>query len=324
MLQCKKGANMERLIESCLNKNGYVGLSRLGKKAVIKNDYKGRAVLTFDGKKYFFKPSSTSGGANFRNKELFESFISKLIKRHMPTVEYHPAIFRGQMGVVSEHWDEIGKGYMPMSKALMKKDRRDCLDIDSVEDFEGEYYGYWSDESEHKDLKRICSADCLRTLRKAPIQLMAGNYDFKLSNVAVQYCKGQKLKNLLPFDYGFNFYNLVHTYLTELKLPLTKENVAYAINCLIEEYFDIPLAFGATKNCSNYDNLDDFLYDFYVYACSNIPFRKNLKEALTLADEVGDVTKEMEFYGLKFSNYRKELIKRVMEFWQDQYKNILK
>lgn len=310
---------MESLINKCVNpKNGYIDLSKLGKKAV--QEYKpGNTVFKVGDKKYFFKLSSMSGGVNFRNKEIYESLISKILKKYTQTIEYYPAVFNGKKGVVSEHWDNINTGYLPFHKALKIKGYEHAPRIDSVEDFEAEYKMDW----DSKGLSNICTADCLDGIRKAPIQLMAGNYDFKLSNMAVRCLPKRKLRNFMSFDYGFNLFNLVDTHLKTFNMPLTKENVAFSINRIVEEWFYINLTLGASKNCCNYDDISDLTYDFYCYAQRNPIFKKNLAISLDMMDDLSDIFKQMKDCNIKLSNYKQDLIKRVMDFWQNKYESII-
>lgn len=314
---------MEKLITACLNKNGYLELSKLKGRAVIsKKNYKGNVSIETEGDKYYFKPSATSGGVRFADKEIYESFISKLIRGIVPSVEYFPATLDGAKGVVSKHWDTMGDGYLPLNKALPLKKRKDCLYVDSVEEFETIYTGDFCG-GEDQALKKQCSKDCLETILKAPILLAGGDYDFKLSNVAVQCLPRQKLKNMLSFDYGFNLYNLVDNYLKWTGLIISKENIEIAINSVIENWYDIPLAFGATKNCTNYDDLNSLLYDFYCYSHRNSKFKKNIEIATTLSNFVDETLKEMRYYNIPVGKYKECLIKNIINYWQKEYTNIL-
>ncbi len=311
---------MEKLITRCIDaKSGYIFLSKLDKDTLMQTTPTGNATFCYNGKKYFFKMSATSGGVHFRSKEIFESLISKMLKRYTPTVEYYPAVFRGKKGVVCEHWSNLGDCYLPFHKALKLRKYEHAPRIGSVADFEEEY----EDGLGTDGLKHICAKDCLEGVRKAPIQLMAGNYDFKLSNMAVQYSPYKKLQGFLSFDYGFNLFNLVDTHLKTLNMPLTKSNVEFSIKRIVEEWFYINLTMGATKNCCNYDDIDDLIYDFYCYAQTNKAFRENMKTALTLPNNLPEVFKEMEDNHILLPKYKKDLVMRVMDYFQTQYGKIL-
>ena len=311
---------MENLITNLIDtKNGYINLSRLKDSAIVEQKRNGNISFEYDGKMYFFKLSSISGGVNFRSKEIYESLISKILKKYTPTVEYHPATYKGKKGVVCEHWQNFGTSYMPFHKALKLKGYEHASRIGSVADFEDEY----EDGLGYDGIKRICAKDCLDGIRKAPVDLMAGNCDFKLSNTAVRCMSKIKLRDFMSFDYGFNLYNLVDAHLKMLNLPITKDNVAFSINRVIEEWFYINLTFGATKNCCNYDDIHDLSYDFYCYAQRNKAFKNNLEIALSMQDDLSDVFAEMKDKKIILSTYKKELIKRVMEYMQKRYDNIL-
>ena len=308
---------MKRLISDFIDKNtGYIDLSKLNEKDILKTTtFNNNIAFKHGRKKFYFKSANTSGGVNFKNKALYESFISKLLKNYTNTVDYHPAIYKNEKGVVSEHWDNLGKGYMTLKNALDKKKDEYLWIIDSVADFDFSYY--------NDDLNTFADKECLDEIRKAPIQLMAGNYDFKLSNMAVEYSENKLLNKFLSFDYGFNLFSLVEKYLKSYKLTLTNKNVKYIIDKILNTYFSITLGFGATKNIINYENFDALLEDFSDYAHRDRFFKDNIKQSLTVLDKTNEAFREMEYYNIAFSKHQKDLVKRVINCLSKEYSNIL-
>lgn len=308
---------MENLIKCFADrKTGYVQLDKMKNVDIEQPSmFRQRKIFEFDGKKYFFKGSGDSGGV-FEDKEIYESFISRLIRKYTPSVVYAPAICAGEPGVVCEHW---GKNYAPFKEALAKKKGTgDKLYIGSVEEFEAEYF----DGMGGKPLKDICTEDCLTAIQKTPIQLMAGNYDFKLSNMAVN-TRGPKLSRLTSFDYGFNIFNTVEKTLKEGHLELNGENITLAINNILRCWFGFLISFGGTKNCSEYEDWGDLTYDFYNYAYQNPEFKKYIEQSLDMVDNVDEVSRELKFYHMVLPKYRKDLIKRVMHYVANEYEALL-
>lgn len=305
---------MKRLISDYLDKSGYINLDGLDAGHVLSRR-NGSAEFMHGDKKYYFKSSKGSGGISMQDKEIFETFISKLLKNYTNALQYFPAIFENEAGVVSVHWDSMSDGYKIFDSAINEKAPKIMTSgIDSVEGFEYEY---------NLGLKDICNKTCLEGIQKAPIQLMCGNYDFKLSNTAVQCKPNKTLSRFLSFDFGFNLYSLVDMYLKSYDLPLTEANCAFILNKLINTYFNVTLSFGATKNFNNYEDFNAFKTDFEKYARRNNTFKKNIQDAIGVRAKLNDTINEMKYYHIIMSEHKKELIKCVVNYLSKQYAEII-
>lgn len=309
-----KGGNMKRLISEFLEKSGYINLNGLDNVNILSRR-NGSAEFMHGDKKYYFKSSKGSGGISMQDKEIFETFISKLLKNYTNALQYFPAIFENDVGVVSVHWDNLADDYKVFDSAINEKAPQIMTSyIDSVDEFEYEY---------KLGLKDFCNKTCLEGIQKAPIQLMCGNYDFKLSNTAVQCKPNKKLSRFLSFDFGFNLYSLVDMYLKSYNLPLTESNCAFILNKLLTKYFNVTLSFGATKNFNNYEDLNDFKVDFEKFSRKNNTFKKNMQEAIGVKAKLDETINEMKYYHIVMSEHKKELIKCVVNYLTQQYAEII-
>ena len=105
--------------------NGYYNLGRAIEDgdAIIINDQESRIIYLYDcinDKNFCFKYAERSGGYHgLENKVIYESLISKMVKKFMPAVQYYPAQLGDSLGVICDDWNTENTTYIPLYQSIL-------------------------------------------------------------------------------------------------------------------------------------------------------------------------------------------------------------
>lgn len=242
---------------------------------------------------YRFKYNDNSGGILLGRKELYETLISRMVKKFADSVIYYPAEIDGERGVLSLDWNN---GFQ--ARKILGKE----IDAESLAEIN--YY---------LDSCRSFSAKALKDFKKIPQHFMAGNCDFASRNV--NYApNGEKIGSLMFFDYGYSTFARVESYLTKMSLAANKQNIKMAYEDGIWGAINCTVGMGATKNLMQYDGLYDLMEDFVGYSARNEEFKANVKKSLQLNDTqfVEEITRLRE-EGFKFYKDNEKIVRQITE-----------
>ena len=246
----------ERILSFSRNEIGLIDLEEEIKKGtltpIVCKDLKYSVKALLDNKTglvYRFKYNNNSGGMLEGRKELYESLISRMVKKFAKSVQYYPAEIDGKRGVLSLDWSNGGESLFCLDKKY------------SVESLaEINYY---------KNIAWDFTSKAFKDIKKIPQQFMAGNCDFVPRNVCYKK-RNDKATDLLFFDYGYSTFARVESFLEKMSLAPNRHNIDYAYRDGIWGTINCTVGMGATKNLMQYTDLQDLKEDFIVYALKKL------------------------------------------------------
>ena len=261
--------------------------------AVIISDKDAKIIYLYDciqEKNFCFKYAERSGGYHYiANKVVYESLISRMVKKYMPAVQYYPARIGNKLGVICDDWDTELETYTPLYTAILNKPKSTIY---------GEIFTDGKIHS-HRIMQKLSNAeniidykpemleviteDVHKNLLRIPEHFMVGNLDFNIKNFAVND-KADKSDKFLSFDFGFNTFCLVEQYLCG-DSNFNKNDIHDAYQYFFSNYHPGLFGTGFKLNIAHYDTFEHFIKDF-KFAVKNYPnIKQNLEQALNTTDK---------------------------------------
>lgn len=270
--------------------DGYYNLGKALEdgEAVIISDENARIIYLYDcinEKNFCFKYAERSGGYhNIANKVVYESLISRMVKRFMPAVQYYPARINNELGVICDDWDNELETYSPLYTSILNKPKSALY-----EEFftDGKIYSdriirklsKTEDIIDYKpELLEFVTEDVYNNLLKIPEHFMVGNFDFNVKNFAVNN-NVNKSNKFLSFDFGFNAFCMLEQYLCG-DSNFNKNDIYGAYEYFFNCFHHVPFGIGFRLNIADYDTFENFIKDF-KHGVRNYPNMKhNLEESI--------------------------------------------
>lgn len=291
---CNKLLSLKR------NEIGLIDLTEaLSKNVFIPIIYKQKNILLAlvdreTGLVYRFKYNKNSDIVKFCRKELYATLIGRMIAKIGNTVDYFPACFNGERGVISLDWGNLGKCYEPLSRAKV---------FESLSDFDS--YEYLEDDF---------TEDAIEKIRKVPQHFLAGNADFLDRNIGVKRNKINQVDDVLYYDYGFSNYSVIEGKLYDKSLAINEKNIldVYRSEFLLGGG---SIGMGATYNLGYFLDTKEFVEDFAYYAYYNDQFKQNIKDSLLIYTDkaVKEEIKKMRSEGFKFYDENETLVRTILD-----------
>ena len=252
---------------------------------------------------YRFKSNITSGGSYLGRKEIYESLISRMVAKFGKTIEYFPAEFNGERGVLCLDWSNLSNDYQVLSRQF---------NFYSLKDFE-----------DVENRKSKFSPQAIKDIQKAPQHFMVGNCDFLPRNIAFRYLKN-KISDILYFDFGYSAFLKLESNLVKANLDINTNNIKrhYDYNIWAKRYNTL-IGMGANKNLAEHYSFDSIEEDFKAYAQTNKEFRDNIKKSLLLTKSFPEEIKKMRAEGFKIYTDHENIIKQVTEMNAEMYERCL-
>lgn len=301
--------------------------------AVIISDKDAKVIYLYDciqEKNFCFKHAERSGGYHYiANKVVYESLISKMVKKYMPAVQYYPARLNEELGVICDDWDTELETYTPLYTAILNKPKSAMYEeifadgkIDSGRIIRK--LSKMEDILDYKpELSEFITDNVFNNLLKVPQQFMLGNLDFNVKNFAVNN-KLSKSDKFLSFDFGFNSFCMLEQYLHR-DITYMNRDVLDAYNSFFRCFYHVAFGTGIRLNIADYDTFENFLKDF-IHAVRHYPnMRQNLEEAINFSENnLNDALEELtEKDNVKIGFTAKEIIKRVIDFNREELSKCL-
>lgn len=301
--------------------------------AVVISDKDAKVTYLYDciqEKNFCFKYAERSGGYHYiENKVVYESLISKMVKKYMPAVQYYPARLNEELGVICDDWDTELETYTPLYSAILNKPKSALYeeifaDGKTYSDRIIRKLSKVEDILDYKpELSEFITDNVFDNLLKVPEHFMLGNLDFNVKNFAVNNKLGKSDK-FLSFDFGFNSFCMLEQYLRR-DITFMNKDVSDAYDSFFRCFYPVAFGTGIRLNIADYDTFENFLKDL-KYAVRNYPnMKQNLEEAINFSEKDLKYTLEelTEKDNVKIGFNAKEIVKRVIEFNREELSKCL-
>jgi len=289
-----------RVISFSRNNIGLIDVDReIGKGTLVYCD--NEFIDSATGLVYRFKANRKSGGPTEGRKELYESLISRLVAQFGKTVEYFPAEFDGDRGVFFLDWANEGHDFLTLNTITEAQTLKKL-------------------ESDEKLLKK-CSTPSLKAIKKLPQHFMVGNCDFLPRNIAFRY-KGNKIIDILYFDYGYSSFSRVESSLIRRSLDINTKNIIQSYKDNIWGYTNSIVGMGPNYNLYDYCYLETIMKDFEDYSKYSKEFKKNVRQSISIGENFDEEIRKMQDEGFTIYPDNKNLILQINDINLENFSKI--